>query len=229
MASHLHLLPGLDGTGRLFRGFTQFVTATNSTRVLPLPVHTKQDYESLANEIANDIGRTSPTVVVAESFSGPIAIKIASRYPDSVIGVVLVATFVTPPVPKVAKFAPWEFLFRVPLPGFAARRFMLGASASDELVQALQLSVRETPVEVLAQRVRTLTSLDARKELAALKCPAMYLSPTHDRLIPKRCIDDVRQAKPDIEVHKIDGPHLILQQEPRAAWNRIVEFLQGLA
>ncbi len=228
MPIKFYLLPGLDGTGKLFQAFCDAADPSHSTTVLSLPTTTPQNYESLARELSPAIANSSKGVVIAESFSGPIAVKIASRQPASIAAVVLVASFVTPPIPVVARLLPWSLVFRLPLPTFAARWSMLGATASHELVQALRCSVREVPPKILAQRIRELTCLDASKELSAIKCPTMYLRPTADRLVPTRCIDVLRESKADLEFREIDGPHLILQREPVNAWCAISDFLNGI-
>ena len=228
MPNQFYLLPGLDGTGRLFRGFCDAADPSHTTTVLPLPTNTQQDYESLARELSAVVAGASKAVVIAESFSGPIAVKIAARHPASVSAVVLVASFVTPPAPAVARLVPWSLILRLPVPAFAARRLILGATARDDLVHALQRSVREVPPKILAQRIRELTYLNACKELFAVKCPIMYLRPSADRLVPKHCIDALRESKADLEFREIEGPHLILQREPVNAWCAISDFLSGI-
>ena len=222
------LLPGLDGTGKLFEGFGDAIESSNTT-ILSLPTNAEQNYDSLVGELSPAVAKSSNAVLIAESFSGPIAVKIAARHPGSVTAIILVASFVTPPVPMVARLVPWSIVFRLPVPAFAARWLMVGATATDELVQTLKSSVSEVPAMILAQRIRELTSLDARKELSVVQCPALYLRPTADKLVPARCVRVLREAKADIEFREIDGPHLILQREPVNAWRAISNFLDGIA
>ena len=127
-----------------------------------------------------------------------------------------------------ARLLPWSLAFRLPLPAFAARWSMLGPDAPDDLVQVLRCSVQEVAPKILAQRIHELTCLDASEELSAMKCPAMYLRPTADRLVPKRCIDVLRKSKTDLQFREIDGPHLVLQREPVSAWCAISGFLNGI-
>jgi hypothetical protein len=102
-------------------------------------------------------------------------------------------------------------------PAFAARRLMLGATARDDLIHALQRTVREVPPKILALRIRELSYVNACKELFAVKCPAMHLRPSADRLVPKHCIDALRESKADLEFRETEGPHLILQRD--TAWD----------
>ncbi len=186
-------------------------------------------YECLANQLSSRISSSSSCVVIAESFSGPIAVKLATRHSLSIAAIVLVASFVTPPIPAVARLLPWSLAFHLPLPTFAARWAMLGRSAPDDLVRVFKRSVRETPPKVLAQRVRQLICLDASKELSAVKCPIMYLRPSADRLVPQRCIDAIQRLQIDLHFREIDGPHLLLQRQPVRAWSAISEFLHGIS
>src|SRR5688500_11473406 len=74
----LVLLPGLDGTGRLFRGFVECLPASVESIIVPLPPDAA-DYDSIAQSISNRLPRARPLVLLGESFSGPLALKIASR------------------------------------------------------------------------------------------------------------------------------------------------------
>ena len=225
----MYLLPGLDGTGALFKPFLDAATPLFATTVLSLPTETPQSYECLASELSAVIRSSTSCVVVAESFSGPIAVKIASRYPASIAAVVLVASFVAAPIPAAARFLPWTLALRLPLPEMAARCLMVNADAPDDVVQILKRSIRQVPPKILAQRIRELTFLDVSEELSAVSCPIMYLRPLADRLVPKHCIDVIRQSKPEVHCQEINGPHLLLQCEPVRAWCAISEFLDGIS
>src|SRR5690242_7684380 len=103
----LILLPGLDGTGRLFRGFVECLPASVESIIIPLPSDAASDYDSIALSIINRLPRERPLVLLGESFSGPLALKIASHGNLNVAAVVLVASFIRRPVawlPGIARF-----------------------------------------------------------------------------------------------------------------------------
>ena len=81
------------------------------------------------------VPRGEPYAIVAESFSGPVAIAHAAARPDNLVAVVLAASFVANPLPRGLR---WLGVFagvvRAPLPRFAARLLLVGRSAPGALV-----------------------------------------------------------------------------------------------
>jgi pimeloyl-[acyl-carrier protein] methyl ester esterase len=70
MTQLILLLPGLDGTGRLFARFLSRLAATAPVEVMAYPPDPRQTLEDLAGLVEAQIGRRTATVI-AESFSGP--------------------------------------------------------------------------------------------------------------------------------------------------------------
>ncbi len=91
------LLPGMDGTATLF---APLVEALAPTHCLPVayPCDQALDYDALEALVRARLPTAEPFVVVAESFSGPLGIRLAAEPPPGLAGVMLVATFATSPV-----------------------------------------------------------------------------------------------------------------------------------
>lgn len=73
----LILLPGLDGTGELFRPLLPYL-GQQALQVLPLPRDTSQDYADLTHTILEQLPKNEGFVLLGESFSGALALKIAN-------------------------------------------------------------------------------------------------------------------------------------------------------
>ncbi|MET0090382.1 MAG: hypothetical protein ABW068_10250 [Candidatus Thiodiazotropha sp.] len=69
----LIMLPGLDGTGRLFKGFLQCYPG--EARVVSLPMDGPQDHRALAQRISPRLPEED-YVLLAESYSGLIAMHL---------------------------------------------------------------------------------------------------------------------------------------------------------
>src|SRR5437016_1461076 len=93
------LLPCLNGTAHLFDEFIAKCPSEFEPIPISFPTDQIHSYESLATEIYNQIEGDSPLVILGESFSGPLALRFAAMQPAGLIAVVLVASFVMPPVP----------------------------------------------------------------------------------------------------------------------------------
>src|SRR5258706_6807633 len=85
------LLPGMDGTGRLFSWLVAELPRQIAPRVISYRTDEPLGYRDLEKRIAIP---DEPFAIVAESFSGPLAIRIAAKRPKHLRAVVLVATFI---------------------------------------------------------------------------------------------------------------------------------------
>ena len=217
------LLPGLDGTGALFEPLVRHAAREDRVEVVPLSQE-PLDYSKLTDRVAPACALTPDTVLVAESFSGPLAIELAVR--TSIAALVLCNTFVSPPLaPHFAKFA-HPTLFRLKPPAKVVRHFLVGLDAPKELVAQVRDTVASVPAHILASRVRCVLGVDARAVLARCTSPVLYLRGTQDRLMPERNVDELcaAAAQPP-EVVRLPAPHLLFQTIPAQAWQAIHRFL----
>src|SRR5687768_14314159 len=93
----LCLLPGLDGTGLLYRRLETELQRNFETSTLTYDVD-ESSYIGLANKLMPRLPRGRPFVLAAESFAGPLAILLAARRPPGLQAVVLAASFARTPV-----------------------------------------------------------------------------------------------------------------------------------
>jgi pimeloyl-ACP methyl ester carboxylesterase len=226
----LVLLPGLDGTGRLFEPFLAHLPPWLRPAVVTYPTDKAHDYGALLPIVLSGLPTSGPFVLLGESFSGPLAVMAAATNPPGLRGLVLVASFVRSPAPPVlSTMAP---LVRGPcvrvVPGFVRSRLLLGDRVTTELSALADGAIRSVPPRVVAQRVRSLLRVDVRLQLKALRMPLLYLQATRDRLVRQRSVDDVMSAAPSARVVEVDAPHLLLQTEPAAAAKAITAFAVSL-
>jgi pimeloyl-ACP methyl ester carboxylesterase len=221
------LLPGMDGTGRLFDPFVQACPDQFIPNVIALP--SSGSYEVLSEAVSPRIRQAERVVLVAESFSGPLAVRIADQFPDSVKALVLCNSFVAPPRSALLRALPWSVIFSFPPPGFVIRHFFVGAGASTELVELVRVAVREPSAQVLSARLASILSQNCTSALGRINQRILYLRGADDRLVPPSAGKlVVRTAKQANEV-TIPGPHLLLQRYPRESWEAITRFLVGPA
>src|SRR5688572_16513964 len=129
--SLLVLLPGLDGTGQLFRPLLDVVPSTWRTGVVTYPSSRMCTYDELLGLIDEQVGAEGSVALIAESFSGPLALRYACEHPGVVRAVVLCASFVRPPLPSWLAWFVTPLLFRRAPSTFVVRHFMVGSDASD--------------------------------------------------------------------------------------------------
>lgn len=175
---------------------------------------------------------TSATIVLlAESFSTPLAAKLASTNPANLKGLVICAGFVRNPLRgwlRYVKSLIQPILFRIPPPRFVLEHLLIGAQARRELRDELCRTLLSVSPEVMAFRVRSVMACDATADLARVRVPTLYLQAEHDRLVTKSSFEEIRKQKPDTILAVIAAPHLVLQREPDKAAAVITQFIAGL-
>lgn len=219
------ILPGLDGTGDLLERFRDLAPASHDATVLTLPRDGDNTYRGLMAHFAKDVVQPSRCLLIGESFSGPLAVMLAAAHPDVVAGVVLVASFVTSPAPRFARFIPWSLVCHLPVPRLMIRHSLLGHDAPRETVDKVRRAIASVPARTLAQRMQQALAVDVSEVFKRMPCPALYLRATQDAVVSYRCVDAIVRARGDTVVRDIPGPHLLLQQQPQQAWRHIGGFI----
>ena len=226
----LVLLPGMDGSGDFFDGLCRELPPHWQTQVVRYPGDQPLSYGELARFVQSALPSEGPFVLLAESFSGPVAIQVAASRPNGLVGVVLCATFARNPRPMLRPLqglSRWAPVRAVPM-GLLSR-WLLGAEADASWAERLRQAMNKCSADVLRARARAVLSLDVCSQLADIQVPALYLQATRDRVVPAEALVEMQRALPGIQVTEIDGPHFLLQVRPAPCAQRIVMFADRLA
>jgi pimeloyl-[acyl-carrier protein] methyl ester esterase len=218
------LLPGLDGTGRLFARIEPLLAPTLDPHVVSYPTDRPLGYRELLEWMDVPVG---PFAIIAESFSGPLGVLLASRYASRVRALVLVATFVRSPRPLLARLGAslGPTLFRWRPPDIALRWALLGMDGGDTDVRDARAATASVTPSVLAHRLREVSRVDVSSEFASIAAPMLYLAGTRDRLVGRSVRRELGTLRPDMQTCVLDAPHLVLQSNPGTAATVINEFL----
>jgi pimeloyl-ACP methyl ester carboxylesterase len=221
------LLPGLDGTGELFRELIECAPSDVGTEVIAYPPDRVLGYAECVDHVEQRLVGREPYVVVAESFSGPVAVLLAARSDPRLRGLVLCNTFVCSPAWSGFRHLPWPRLFQRPVPKVNAGLFLVGLDQVGLWADPIAAANAPVRPDVLAARMRSVLTVDVRDELAKVKVPVLALRGARDRLIGAASARRMLAAKPDMEVATVDGPHLLLQVEPTASWRAVLPFISA--
>lgn len=223
------LLPGLDGTGRLFTAFLEACPPSLRPKVVAYPSDKSLGYAELEQIVWRTLPSNRPFALVAESFSGPLAVRIAAKRPEGLVAIALVGSFVSPSVrwvPSWVKPLVGGYLFRAPPPAWLIRHFAAGRAASDAFVADVLKAIHLVQPDVLAHRVREVLIVDVVEDLLRLEAPALYLAGAQDRLLKPGIAGRLKRLRPDLETSVLETPHFILQTRPVEAATLIADFFQ---
>lgn len=214
--THVVLLPGLDGTARLFDPFIRAAPSEFHAETIPLPNVGSQSYEALAEQVAAKLP-SSRVVLIAESFSGPLAVLIAAKS-HRVAALVLCATFLRAPVMRALRYLPDAVLAAA-----LVRFFMTGRDAAT--AEAMRRAVSSTPSQVIAERVREVLRCDVSETFRRLNIPILFVRAAADRLLGRRGAKEVGTLNAAARLVDVSGPHLLLQTNPSGVWQVVQAFI----
>ncbi|MCP4917273.1 MAG: alpha/beta hydrolase [Proteobacteria bacterium] len=225
-AMDLLLLPGMDGTGELFAPLLEAWPGPRPPTVVSYPRDTPLEYEALLPLVLASLPTDRPFILLGESYSGPLALRVAATRPPGLRGLVLVATFATCPLPGLLWLSRLArtWMFRL-TPGPLLRWVLLGQVRTSRLTELLHRAVRSVSPAVMASRARQIGQVDVRPSLADCDVPVLYLSGTRDLLVWRRSRAQLARHLADLEHTALPAPHLVLQAEPVRSAERIVEFM----
>jgi len=221
------LLPGFDGSGQLFGPLLAQARLPFEPHVVALPADVPRGYDELLAWLEPRLP-TEPFGLLAESFSGPLAIRLAARNPERVTHLVLAATFLRSPLrPWLAPFAALArpSLFARPPPAFAVRALLAGTDAPPSLVDAIRGPMADLPAEVAGARARAALAAEEADTFARLTTPTLWIRAGRDHLLRVGHAADALAARSDLQFVSIDGPHTILQRRPVECLKEIGRFL----
>jgi pimeloyl-ACP methyl ester carboxylesterase len=220
----------MDGTGISFEPLGRLLPQDVNVKVIQYPTDRLLNFEETvkyaANQIQSDQGNA---IVLAESFSGPVAIALVGSGQLKAKCLILCSTFARSPRPvllKLFSYLPLELLIRIPFPGFVLRLFIKGGKEATDLFLDMWQRVKAlVPEKVLVHRLKVISQMDVRGWLPKLNVPCFCIIAAADRSVPTSALFDFIELVPDLRVKRIEGPHFILQAQPQACLSAIQNFV----
>jgi pimeloyl-[acyl-carrier protein] methyl ester esterase len=207
----LVLLPGMDGTGLLFKPLLNELPDGIDAEVICYSTTEQQTYQELSEEVKSKLP-TEPFVLLAESFSGRVAFQLSLDSSIPIKKLILVASFLSNPFPRLGIFIrmlPLSFILSLPIPKFIVRYFCFGKFCDDELLKIFEKSIRTVTAEVLAFRLRQILQLAKPENNSNIDC--LIIAATDDRLIPKSTSSLMKCYYKNAKTLAINGPHFLAQ------------------
>lgn len=221
------LLPGMDGVG-LFQPLMEVLGPQQDCLVLSYPADLPLGYEQLTVRVRELLRVETDYILVAESFSGPIAIALAAENPPGLRALVLAASFCRAPVHGLKARLLKKFggaLFRIRPPLWAVKHFLLGDAASQQMIDDLYAAISRVSAETLNYRLREILNVNVCNHCAEILVPVLYLQAIGDRLVGQQEAEIIQHSCQQFELHQIDASHMVLQRQPALSCSAIKDFL----
>lgn len=222
----LLLLPGLDGTGQLFRWLIERLPPSLQPTVVSYPPDISA-YSKLLPVVRSALPVGEQFFIVAESYSGPLAVLAAAEQPKGLAGVILVASFVRSPLPRW--FSGFVQLVGASLlrwvPRAVIAKALLGSKPeSNAFVRGVRDAISASSPAVLAGRLREVLTVDVTEKVGQVEVPMLYLAARRDVLVTASAVRLFQRYARNIRVVTLDAPHLLLQVAAAEAAGEISEF-----
>ncbi|TDR40380.1 hypothetical protein DFR29_11380 [Tahibacter aquaticus] len=194
--------------------------------VIAYPSEPVAGYTTLLEQLAARVTVDADTVLLAESFAGPLGVALVAQAAVAPRALVLCATFADSPLLWLRPLAP--LLRGLPLHGLppwlcAAATF--GRWATPAWSARLHATLHQVPQPVLRERLRAALRVAWREALSGVRCPLLYLQASADCIVPARSARRIAALRPDLHLVRIAAPHFLLQVAPEAALAAIAAFL----
>ncbi|HEY2534534.1 MAG TPA: alpha/beta fold hydrolase [Xanthobacteraceae bacterium] len=225
----LVLLPGLDGTGKLFAEFLKILDPSVKPKVVPYPADVPLGYDELEVLVRAALPAHDGFVLLGESFSGPLAIRIAARPPPTLKGLILCVTFAGNPYPSLA----WArrlaaFLPLKSFPRWLRAPLMWGSASPSKAPRQSERAMAGVAAAVIRRRIAALLAVDETATLARISVPTLVLCATRDRVVPKAATMRIMRGIPHARRVDVDGPHLLLKTRPQEGAAAVLKFIREI-
>lgn len=208
----LVLLPGMDGTGELFREFVELYEG--KTQIIGFPEEGDQSFEHLSAVIKNQLPN-GDFILLAESFSGGIVEHLLNA--EGLKGIIFVASFISAPnkaMLTLASLMPKKLMTYLPGSKFVTKLLFLGQGAEENAYQDFVGVIRRIPSKRLNKRLSSIKTLCySGPNKVALPC--VYIRSNQDLLVSDKKLKQIESVFENFNSYFLDGPHFILQSKPK--------------
>ncbi len=204
------LIPGMDGTGKLFSPLLDELPSGLDTQVICLNDLITQNPIEQALEIASLIG-SEEVIILSESYSGYIAYHLALLPNLNIKHVIFAASFLENPtwLSRLNKLLPLNLVRSGLIPDIALSTVLFAQRNNKNLVKLFMSSLNLVNNSTLRQRLKAIANLVRPNKLVSVPCT--YVQASNDYLVSKRAVDVFKELCININIVKANGGHFIVQ------------------
>src|SRR5882724_6376996 len=185
----------------------------------PIPQASVEAYAETVGKFLEALGM-DPVLVVGHSLGGAVAIALAARRPETVTGLVLVASCAKLPRVDGSRERLLAYLpgpLRRMLFFWTAQKLLFSPAASGHAVSLGMHELRSCRAETVVQDFHAAQAMDLTRQATELEAPTLILCGSRDRLIPRSRLSLVEGAG-----------HMVLLEAPERVNQEILGFAASL-
>ena len=217
------LLPGLDGTGKLFAPLIKELSNTALIETINYNSKKELSYKELTEYVLKKLP-SEDFILVAESFSGYIAYQIALKKPKNLKHIIAVASFLKNPNPIMLNMIFTKYIFLIPIPTLIIKKLLLGELAKKDIIKLFKKTIKSVSINVLYYRLQEIKNL--KLETNTIKIPTTYIQAQNDKLVKSYSLKIWQKVCIELNIYKIKGEHFILQSNPKECGDIITRIVK---
>jgi pimeloyl-ACP methyl ester carboxylesterase len=220
------LLPGLDGTGKLFQPLLEKLPPDMDILVISYPNNKLLSYNELVDYVLLYLPTNEKFILVAESFSGPIAYRISQQKNENLASIVFIATFLEQPRPTISKFLikfPLKYIFKFSAPIVILRYIFFSNNTDKRILQTFRKILKSIPVETTIYRIQQISIL--QRALVKVDMNVYYILAKKDKIIPHKVINSFQNIFNKVKIYSLNSEHLVLQSFPMECSDIIINIV----
>jgi len=224
--THIALLPGLDGTGEMFFPIIPLLEKNFEVHVVRYSDEVTVD-EYVETALAQ-LPTNSPVSLVAESFSGPIAIILLADKRAEFQASVLSSTFCKSPLPfltRASNYLPEKLFSSNPVNNVLLDLFATGSNSNPDVRNQLREVVKKVSPGQRQTRIKLVSKIDVTDKLKNIAVPLLYIQATKDRIVLANSGTEIMKHAKNMKIEKVSGSHMILQTQPEKCAELIISHV----
>jgi pimeloyl-ACP methyl ester carboxylesterase len=217
----------LDGSGKRFSEFIHCLGCAAQVEVIAYPCDEPLGYDQLEVLVRASLPAGQRYFLLGESFSGPLAIRIAANPPDGLAGVILCGAFAKNPLPWLRWARP--LAVRAPiksLPRWLRALLLWGSIQPQRAPARADRAMTGVAAAVVRHRIGAIFDVDESRRLDGIDLPLLILRARGDLIVSRAATQWMLKTARGAQLAEMDGPHLLLQSRPADCADVVLQFLQ---
>lgn len=170
----------------------------------------------------------SPVSLVAESFSGPIAMILLANKRANFLASVLCATYCRSPLPfltQASNYLPERLFASNPVSNVLLDLFATGIHSNPDVRNRLREVVKKISPGQRQNRIKLVNKVDVTDKIKNIEVPLLYIQATKDRIVLANSADEIMRHARNMRIEKVTGSHMILQTQPEKCAELIISHV----